>query len=113
MLQVPYLNSNRNFFRHNILSFHSYWYDYETKYYMYVRGLVKLKKNQKSVKNSNWSDNTHPPLYPCFFSETFVNMKTTQKKHIKKHTKIQQQKSQLGLDPPTHFRVFLGFLDFF
>ena len=31
-----------------------------------VMGLVKLKKNQKSEKNSDWSDPKHPPAYPFF-----------------------------------------------
>ena len=40
-------------------------------------------------------------------------MKTTQK--IQKNTKCPppQKKSELGLDPPTRFRVFLGFFYYF
>ena len=45
--------------------------------FVLIRGLVKLKKNQKSDKNSDWSDKTHPPPYRYFFYffETFGNMK--------------------------------------
>ena len=31
-----------------------------------LRGFVKLKKIQKSEKNSDWSDPTHPSPYPIF-----------------------------------------------
>ena len=34
---------------------------------------------------------------------------TNSKKELQKKEKY----SELGLDPPTHFQVFLGFLDFF
>ena len=61
----------------------------------------------KFVKNSHWSDPTHPPAYPIFFLKQFE----TWKQH-KKHN-ISNKKSEFGLDPPTHFRVFLGFLIFF
>ena len=37
-------------------------------------------------------------------------MKTTQKNKQKHEIK---KKIELGLDSPTHFRVFLGFFDFF
>ena len=46
----------------------------------------------------------------CQVFETFVNMKTIQKKH-KKHQISKKKKSGLGLDPPSHFRVFLGFFN--
>ena len=73
-----------------------------------LRGLVKLKQIQKSEKHSDWSDTKHPPPYPFFF-ETFVNMKTTQKSQ-----NPLPKKNSWGLThPPGHFRVFLGFLDFF
>ena len=36
-----------------------------------------------------------------------------EKNNTKKHNIFKKKKSELGLDPPTHFRVFLGFLDFF
>ena len=40
-------------------------------------------------------------------------MYNNKKKH-KKHTIYKKNtKSELGLYPPTHFRVFLEFLDFF
>ena len=32
-----------------------------------LRGLVKLKIIQKSEKNSDCPDNTHPPAYPFIF----------------------------------------------
>ena len=76
-----------------------------------VRGLVKLKKITRSGKNSNCPDPTLPPAYPFFFifwGETCTTKKTTQKKNVSK-----KRKSEFGLDPPTHFRVFLGFLEFF
>ena len=57
-----------------------------------VRGLVKLKKIKKIREklglvrpNTQKTQNSPPP----------------------------QKKSELGLEPPTHFRVFLGFFDFF
>ena len=39
-------------------------------------------------------------------------MKTTQK-HKKHNISKKKLKSELGLDPPTHFRFFLGSVDFF
>ena len=36
-----------------------------------------------------------------------------EKDNTEKHNISKKKKSELGLDPPTHFRVFLGFLDFF
>ena len=74
---------------------------------------VKLKKIQKSEKISDWSDVTHPPAYPIFFFkqlEAWKQHKKTQKNTTFPKSKL---KSELGLDPPTHFRVFLGFFDFF
>ena len=63
-----------------------------------VRGLVKLKKIQKSEKTQIvQTPPTHPPIQ--FFFETCTTKKTTQKNTI--------------IDPPTHFRVFLGFFGFF
>ena len=47
-----------------------------------VRGLVKLKKIQKSQKNSVWPDNTHPPPYPifiCFWKHVQPQKKTKKK----------------------------------
>ena len=38
-------------------------------------------------------------------------MKTTQKH--KKPQNFKKKKYELGLDPPTHFRIFLGFFIFF
>ena len=32
--------------------------------------LSSLKKIQKSEKNSDWPDNTHPPHYPNFKKQT-------------------------------------------
>ena len=78
-----------------------------------LKGLVKLKKIQKSEKNSDWSDNKHPPPYPTFFFFWNVwkhenNTKNTEKDKISP----KKLKYELGLDPPTHFRVFLGFFVF-
>ena len=69
-----------------------------------VRGLVKLKKFQKSEKNSDCPDNKHPPACPFFYIfGNFYNEKNNTKNTILK------KKSELGLEPPTHPRVFLGF----
>ena len=57
----------------------------------------------------------YPPTpYPIFFFFGNIwkhenNTENTHKHNISK----KKLKSELGLDPPTHFRVFLGFLDFF
>ena len=42
-----------------------------------LRGLVKLKKIQKSEKNSDYSDTSHPPPYPFFLKhlETWKQQK--------------------------------------
>ena len=75
-----------------------------------VSGLVKLKKNKNPRKTRiNQTSPTHPPIY-IYFLETFENIKTTQKTHTKNN--IKKKKIELGLDPPTHFRVLLGFLNF-
>ena len=75
------------------------------------QGVLSIKKKiQKSVKNSDWPDNTHPPHYPIF--NFLGNMYNNNNRKHKKH-KIKKKKSELGLDPPTHFRVFPGFLYFF
>ena len=80
-----------------------------------LRVRVKLKKIQKSEKNSDWSDHTHPPHYPNFFflkqleTRKQQKLKNTEKPNISK----KKLKSGLGLNPPTHFRVCLGFFDFF
>ena len=71
-----------------------------------LRGQVKLKKIKKSEKNSDWPDFTHPTPYPSFFLKHVQQQKTTQK------LKISKKKSELEFDQPTHFRVFLGFLNF-
>ena len=60
-----------------------------------IRGVVKLKKSYKFETNSNWPDPTH--LLPSI--HFFGTM-----------CKKQKQKSELRLDPPTHFQDFLGFL---
>ena len=65
------------------------------------RGLVKLKKIGLATPQTP----THPQIY---FLQLFW-------KHVQKKTPSPQKKkkSELGLHAPTHFRVFLGFLDFF
>ena len=45
-----------------------------------VKGSSQVEKNEKSEKNSDWSDYTHPPpIHLKKKLETFANMKTTQK----------------------------------
>ena len=78
----------------------------------YLRGLIKLKKNLKSKKNSDWPDSTHGP-HIHFFNFFWRHIQQEQNNNKKQKTQNFQKKSGLGLDPPTHFRVFLGFLDFF
>ena len=75
-----------------------------------LRGLVKLKKIDKSEKKLGLSRPQPPTRLSIFFIflETCTTTKTTQKTQY-----FKKKKSELGLDPPTHFRVFLGFLDFF
>ena len=71
-------------------------------------GLVKLKKIREKLGLAR----RHPPTpYPIFdfFLKHVQQQKTTQ--NTQKNQK--KKKSELGLDPPTHFQVFLGFLDFF
>ena len=46
-----------------------------------LRGLVKLKNFQKSEKNSDYPDPTHPPAYP------------NEKKHTKKHNIKKKKKN--------------------
>ena len=48
---------------------------YRTSYVCHSKGSCQVKKIQKSEKNSDWPDPTHPPPYQFFF----WNMKTTQK----------------------------------
>ena len=73
-------------------------------------GFCQVKK-KKSEKNSV---RPHPPTpiqVFTFFGNIWKHEYNT-KKH-KKTRNFQQKKSELRLDPPTHFRVFIGFLDFF
>ena len=64
----------------------------------------KKSKNPRKTRIGRTSP-THPPIQ--------FNMYTKKKrKKTEKKTKLKKE-SELGLDPPTHFRVFLGFLDFF
>ena len=76
-----------------------------------LRGFVKLKKIQKSEKNSNWQDTTLRPQYQFFFF-FFGNMYNNQKQH--KKTKFQKNnKFELGLDPPSPLPSFSRIFDFF
>ena len=72
-----------------------------------VKGLVKI---QKSEKNSDCSDSVRPPSYPFFCRFKIWKNENNTTKH-RRNTKF-KKKSVLGLDPPTHFRVFLGFSDY-
>ena len=71
-----------------------------------LRGFVKLKKIQKSEKTRiGQTTPTHPYIQSNFFLETCTKTKNyTKTQHFQK-----KPKSELGLYPPTHFRVFLGF----
>ena len=64
-----------------------------------------MLKNQKSEKT--WI--CQKPTPSSFF---WKHVQQQQKTVQKTQTKFQKKKSELGLDPATHFRVFLGFLDF-
>ena len=51
-----------------------------------------------------------------FQSEIIINVLVrglVKLEKIQKSEKNSDWPDELGLDPPTHFRVFLGFLDFF
>ena len=75
-----------------------------------TKGSCQVKKIQKSEKNSDWSDLKNPTPLSNFFFLKHVQQKTNTEKH---QIFQKKDKSKLGLDPPTHFLVFLGFLDFF
>ena len=73
--------------------------------------LVKLKNSKNPRKTRiGQTTPTHPPIQVFIF----LGKQLETWKQYKKH-KISKKilKSKLRLDPPTHFRVFLGFLDFF
>ena len=74
-------------------------------------GLVKLTIFPK-IREKLGLSRPHPPTADPFFS--FFLKHVQRKKHTKKNNISKKiKKSELGLDPPTHFRVFLVFLDFF
>ena len=80
-----------------------------------LRDLVKLKKIKKSDKNSDWPHHSHPqPSYPFFFfsGKHVQQQKTTRRTQKTPQNFTKKRKSELGIDPPNHFRVFFGFLDF-
>ena len=89
------------------------WSSWKFKFYSF--GVLSSWKNKKkSEKNSDQPYPTHPPLYPIFFYFFQTYTTTTEKKKKKKKKKSPPKKeSELGLDPPTHLRVFLWFLDYF
>ena len=75
------------------------------------RGLVKLKKSKNPRKTRiGQTQSTHPPTYPIF---NFFWNNWKHENYTKKHKIYNNKKSELGLDPPTHFRIFLVFLDCF
>ena len=80
------------------------------------KGSGQVKKNLK-IREKLGFVTQHPPTpLTIFYKKNFGNIskhenKTKNKK--KKHNFQKKLKFVLGLDPPTHFRVFLGFLDFF
>ena len=51
-----------------------------------IRDLVKLKKIQKSEKNSDWSDITDPPTYYFFLIGNIEKHKKTQ--HFQKNIRV-------------------------
>ena len=71
-----------------------------------VRGLVKLIFFSKNPRKTRIGQTTPTHLLPIFFRNLWKHENNT-----KIHNKI--TKFDLGLNPPTHFRVFLGFLDFY
>ena len=80
---------------------------------IFVNIFTKGSCQVKQIREKLGSVRSHPPTtLSNFFFETIGNMKTTQT-NTEKHNISKNKKSELGLNPPTHFRVFLGFLDFF
>ena len=75
--------------------------------YADIRGLVKFKK----IKNPRETriGQTPPTHRPIHFFYFFGNMYNNNKIKI---IFPKRKESEMGLDPPTHFRIFLGFLDF-
>ena len=73
-----------------------------------LRGIVKLKNFQKSEKNSDCPDNTHPPAYPIFIFWKHVQR---QKQH-KKQNISKKKKSEWGLTHPPTSEFFSDFLIF-
>ena len=68
-------------------------------------GILSSYKQFKNPRKTRigQTPSTHPPIqFFIFFLETFGNMKTTQETQKKT-----QLKSELGLEPPTHARVFI------
>ena len=72
------------------------------------KGSCQVKKNPRKIRIYQNAP-THPPIQFKKKTETFGNMKNAQK--TQKNTTFPQKKlkSELGLDPPTHFRFFLEF----
>ena len=72
------------------------------------KGSCQVEKKSK-IREKLGLTIPHPPTPYPFFGETC----TVEKKHTKNTQIPQKIESELGLDPPTHFRVFLGFFGFF
>ena len=77
-----------------------------TKSMHLVRGLVKLKKIRDKLGLAK--PHSPPPPIPVFFM-----LETCTKQNTQKYQKTHTEKSELRLEPTTHFRIFLGFYDFF
>ena len=71
------------------------------------------KKNQKTREKLGLDRPLPPTPLSKFFIFFFENMYNNKKQDKKYKLSKKNPKSELGLDPPTHFRVFLGFSDFF
>ena len=80
-------------------------------YQQFPLGFCQVKKNPKIREKLGLARQNPPtPLFNFYFFGNMYN----KKKLTQKTQNFQKNntKSELGLDPPTHFRVFLGFLDF-